>query len=65
MAKEITQILAELEKQGFRVEDVGRRYKVYPPNPDLPMVTLAKTPSRGFGNVIATLRRSGFVWKGH
>ncbi len=57
-------LLRELRKQGFRVEDVGRRYKVYPRNEALPMVTLPKTPSRGLANIVATLRRSGFQWKG-
>jgi hypothetical protein len=65
LADDFKQILKELNNQGFRVEDVGRRYKVYPPNPKAPMVTLPKTPSRGLGNIVATLRRSGFIWKGH
>jgi hypothetical protein len=65
VADDFKQILKELGRQGFRVEDVGRRFKVYPPDPTLPMVTLSKTPSRGLNNAIATLRRSGFKWKGH
>lgn len=62
VGKELREILDALVDQGWRVEDVGRRYKAFPPDKSLPMVTIAKTPSGGRwkANLLAQLRRSGF-----
>ena len=60
--KELKEILDGLRDQGWRVEDVGRRYKAFPPQRQLPMVTIPKTPSgkRWRENLLGHLRRSGF-----
>ncbi len=60
--KELNEILDALRAQAWRVEDVGRRYKAFPPQRELPMVTIPKTPSGGRWreNLLAQLRRSGF-----
>lgn len=62
VGEELKEILRALRDQGWRVDDVGRRYKAYPPDTHLPMVIIPKTPSgnRWKENLLAQLRRSGF-----
>lgn len=66
MATEIGQIRAALLAQGWRIAAGSKHDKAYPPETTKPMVILPKTPSGGRWkeNLIAQLRRSGFVWKG-
>jgi hypothetical protein len=63
--KEITAIRRALIEQGWRIESKGKGYdRAVPPVKDLPAVSLPKTPGEGraIANLIAQLRRSGFIW---
>lgn len=53
-----------LEAQGWRIREGRKHLLAFPPDPELPAVTLPSTPSdhRAWKNAIATLRRSGFQW---
>lgn len=64
--KDIKRIRKALEAQGWRIEHrKGGHYMAYPPDKSLPPVLLPSTPSgpRWRQNLLAQLRRSGFVWK--
>ncbi len=64
--KEIKELLAEAERQGWRVEkSPGGHWKLYAPN-GRDLVVLPSTPSssRTLANIVARMRRSGFIWKG-
>jgi hypothetical protein len=64
--KDLKRILAEAERQGWRVElQRGGHYKLYPPN-GKGMVSTGSTPSApsALPNLIARMRRRGFKWKG-
>lgn len=61
--KEIAEILAELDRQGFEVKRGGSgHWKVY--DAAHLVATLPSTPSdhRSLRNTLAVLRRAGFVW---
>lgn len=62
--KETRKIIREAKRQGWRVDEKGKHYKLFPPVGR--MVTMAKTPSdvRALQNMIALMRQSGFKWKG-
>jgi hypothetical protein len=62
--KEIKELLAEAERQGWRVKE-GKHYQLLSPD-GKGIVTCPKTPSssRTIPNVVARMRRYGFVWKG-
>lgn len=66
MARDIDLIRQALEDQGWRIEPgrKGRHAVAYPPDKDVAPVVLPSTPSgpRWRENLIAQLRRSGFVW---
>lgn len=67
MAKEINEIRKALIKQGWRIEAHKRGHDIaYPPDKSKKGVALPGTPTgaRWLPNLLAELRRSGFVWKG-
>lgn len=45
--KEITKILRALEQQGWRIQRGSKHYKAYPPNKNIPPVTIPSTPGGG------------------
>lgn len=53
-----------LVDQGWRLREGRKHLMAFPPDQDLPAVTLPSTPSdhRAWRNAIAQLRRSGFLW---
>lgn len=65
-SKDFKTIVEEAEKQGFRIDyRKGGRVMFYSPDKAKPVVTAHQTPSdhRALDNLIAQLRRSGFIWK--
>lgn len=66
MAKDIDQIRKALIAQGWRIEKArGTGYdRAYPPDTSKPPARLPSTPGGGRWreNLIAQLRRSGFIW---
>lgn len=65
MARDIDIIKRALRDQGWRIEPRGKHEMAYPPDKAKPAVVLPTTPggSRWKQNLIAQLRRSGFVWQ--
>lgn len=61
MHKEVKEIIAKLEAQGWRIDESGRHPMACPPDKSKPCVTLPATPSgpRWKKNLISQLRRSG------
>jgi predicted RNA binding protein YcfA (HicA-like mRNA interferase family) len=65
-AKELKEVIKEAKRQGWRVTTTKRGHlQFYAPDGEN-IVTAAGTPSdhRALANLIARLRRHGFVWKG-
>lgn len=64
MAKDIDTIVEALDEQGWRIIRKGGKRMAYPPDKTKPAVLLPDTPGGGRWrpNLIAQLRRSGFVW---
>lgn len=65
MAREMKSIRKALESQGWRIEArKGGHDMAYPPDRTRPGVALPGTPggARWLPNLVAQLRRSGFVW---
>lgn len=65
MADDIKTIRKALLAQGWRIENKGRGHDMaYPPDRNKSAVTLPGTPGGGrwMPNLIADLRRSGFIW---
>lgn len=64
--QEMKAIRKALREQGWRIESgkKGRHDMAYPPDRSKPGVPLPGTPSgpRWRQNLIAQLRRSGFIW---
>lgn len=62
--KDIKAIRKALTEQGWRIENKGGYDQAYPPDPTKRRVKLPKTPGEGraIPNLIAELRRSGFIW---
>lgn len=44
-SKEIEQLLDELRERGWRIACNSNHYKAFSPNKNIPVVTIAKTPS--------------------
>jgi hypothetical protein len=64
--KELKEIVREAERQDWRVETTKKGHlRFYAPDGET-LVTSGGTPSdhRALANLIARLRRHGFVWKG-
>ncbi len=63
--KELKELLAEAERQGWRIElGRGGHYKAYAPGGQ-GIVTLPSTPGGSLAPYVARMRRMGLVWKGH
>jgi predicted RNA binding protein YcfA (HicA-like mRNA interferase family) len=66
MSKNVSEIVEQLEAQGFRCRTTRKGHiMVYAPEGHV-VTTLPSTPSdtRSLKNAIAVLRRAGFQWKG-
>lgn len=61
LIKDLEKLLAKAERQGWRIEDRGRRYMAYSPD-GVTQVTVAKTPSKqgALHAITRDLRRGGF-----
>lgn len=61
--KDIDRIRKALIAQGWRLDDSGKHTKAYAPDGQT-LVTMPKTPSdpRAIKNLIAQLRKGGFIW---
>lgn len=62
MAKDVTKLIREIKSwPGWRVEDRGRSFMVYPADKAHGPITIHKTPSdhRWLHNTTAQLRRAG------
>jgi hypothetical protein len=59
--KVIRRWLDQAEKEGWRVKLGGKHYRMYPPDKDVPSVTIPASPGRGraMANIRAQLRRCG------
>jgi hypothetical protein len=59
--KDVAKILKKAEQQGWRVEDVGRRFKCYSPD-GRTLVTVSKTPSsqNAVRAIVNDLKKGGF-----
>lgn len=64
MARDIDQIKQALRDQGWDIRNKGGKDMAYPPNKAKQPVLLPTTPGGGRWkqNLIAQLRRSGFIW---
>lgn len=65
MNKEVRELVAEAERQGWRCElRKNGHWMMFPPDVTKPPVSVAGTPSdhRWKANTIAKMRRAGFVW---
>ena len=62
--REMQQVIKALREQGWRVETSGKHPKAFHSSGEGAMVGLSFTPSdkRTLDNVIAKLRRQGFIW---
>lgn len=63
--KRLKGLLMELEGQGFRLKELKAGWMALPPDKTKPGVTIHKTPSdaRAWANMLAALRRSGYIPK--
>ena len=59
--KDVEKLLREAERQGWRIEDRGRRYMCFSPNGST-VVTVSKTPSaqKALITIRSDLRKGGF-----
>jgi hypothetical protein len=59
--KDVAKLLKEAERQGWRIEDRGRRYLCFSPDGNT-VVTVSKTPSaqKALMNILSDLRKGGF-----
>jgi hypothetical protein len=59
--KDVAKLLKEAERQGWRIEDRGRRYLCFSPDGST-VVTVSKTPSvqKALVNILSDLRKGGF-----
>lgn len=64
MNKDFKKLLKEAERQGWRVEEGGKNYVLWPPDRTQSMVTVAKTASdvRALQNTIGRMKQRGFSW---
>jgi predicted RNA binding protein YcfA (HicA-like mRNA interferase family) len=61
-------VVKDAKRQGFRVTLTKKsHWEFLPPDPTKEIVIAPGTPSdkRSILNLIAQLRRSGFIWRGH
>lgn len=60
--KDVEKLLKEAERQGWRIEDRGRRYLCFSPDRST-IVTVSKTPSAqsALRNILSDLRKGGLV----
>lgn len=63
MEKRLKALFQELESQGWELVSTKKGWFAVPPDKGKPMVAIHGTPSdhRSWVNMIATLRRSGFI----
>ena len=66
MAKDINRIREAPVAQGWEIKAGGKYDYAYPPDKSKRRVKLPSTPGGGrwMQNLIAELRRSGFIWEG-
>jgi lipocalin len=59
--KDVEKLLMEATRQGWRIEDRGRRYLCFSPDGST-VVTVSKTPSaqNALRNILSDLRKGGF-----
>jgi hypothetical protein len=60
--KDVKRLLKRARKQGWRVEESGRRHiRVYPLDPDAAPITVARSPGdwRNIRNLNADFKRAG------
>lgn len=64
MNKDFKKLLKEAERQGWRVEEGGKNYLLWPPDKSQSMVTVAKTASdvKAIHNTIGRMKQRGFKW---
>lgn len=64
MNKQLRQVLAELERQGFTVR-ITKRGHAFVTKDGQPVTTFSGTASdhRAFANALAACRRAGFDWR--
>jgi hypothetical protein len=64
--KELKEVLREAEKQGWKVAYSGKGHPMLYAPDGKNIVTTGGTPSdhRALANLVARLRRHGFIWKG-
>jgi hypothetical protein len=65
--KDFSALVKEAEGQGWRVQRTKKgHWRLLAPD-GVGIVIAAGTPSdrRGFDNTVASMRRYGFIWKGH
>lgn len=63
MGSDLKKVFSELEAQGWEIRPKKNGWMVVPPDESKPIVTIHRTPSdrRAWNNMMATLRRSGFI----
>jgi hypothetical protein len=63
MRKDLKQVFASLEEQGWTIREAKKGWMAVPPDESKPIVTIHGTPSdkRAWNNMMAALRRSGFL----
>lgn len=61
--KQVTRVLRDLERQGWRIQPKKKGTMLFPPDPAATPVTVHGTPSdnRAYNNFLADLRRSGYT----
>lgn len=67
MSKASKAIFKEARRQGWKVKRTGGGHvKLVPPDPSRPVIHTGSTPSdhRAERNLLAMMRRAGFVWQG-
>jgi hypothetical protein len=64
MSKEFQRYLRAAKDQGWIQVPTRKGMQLVPPDPGRPIVQVHKTPSdhRALRNLLAEMRRSGFVW---
>lgn len=65
LEKRLKSLFKKLKEQGWEINPSKKGWMVVPPDKSKPMVTIHGTPSdnRSWKNMIAQLKRSGFIWR--
>lgn len=65
-AKELKEVVAAAEKQGWRVERTKKGHLMFYAPDGVNIVNAGGTPSdhRALANLISRMRNHGFIWKG-